>query len=94
MSWTQLAFEPPAQKHSPTSVAAAESIKPHAETMRQRVFECLKVPATDQELAERLGLADNSVRPRRIELHQAGLVQPVGQKRTKSNRMAVVWGVK
>lgn len=86
--------DPPAQAHSPTSVAAAESIKPHVPSMRDRVLAYLAIaPATDEQIATALQLNPSTVRPRRIELVKAGLVGPVGTRLTKSGRWAQTWGV-
>lgn len=86
--------QPPAQTHSQTSVAAANAIKPHAETMRAKVYATIReYPGTDQEIAHRLGIPENSCRPRRIELQRKGLVKAVSKKRTTAGRSAYVWGL-
>ncbi len=84
--------QPPAQSHSATSIAAAEQIRPHVQTMRDRVLDALKTrPMTDQELATALGMDGSSVRPRRIELERANLVTSCGSRLTSSGRKARVW---
>jgi predicted ArsR family transcriptional regulator len=91
----QLTFDdPPAQKHSRTSRAAAAAIKEHAPTLRERVYYAIMTygPITDQALAERLGLSENTVRPRRVELVAAGLVRADAELgRTSSGRAAMRW---
>lgn len=47
---------------------------------------------TDEEIGERTGLAGNTVRPRRLELEEGGLVCDSGRTRpTQSGRRATVW---
>jgi len=91
--------EPPAQKHSETSVAAAESMKPTAESRRQEVLRFLKkrgpYGATDEEGQLALKMEGNTYRPRRIELVAAGLVVESPEKRkTTTGRFATVWKVR
>ena len=85
---------PPAQLHSSTSVAAAHAIKPHVPTMREKVLDELRRwPGTDQEIAKRLGMAENSVRPRRIELERDRQVEHLSFATTSAGRRAKVYGV-
>ena len=85
----------PAQAHSDTSVEAAHSMVTAAESIRSMVYEALAVrPMTDIELSEYLEMSENTVRPRRVELYHKGLVESIGKKKTPSNRMANIWGVK
>lgn len=89
-------LDPPAQRHSPTSVAAAEEIKPAAATLRQAVLEflclCGSDGATDEEMQTALGMNPSTQRPRRVELCEQGLAYDSNRKRlTKSGRQAVVW---
>ena len=91
--------DPPAQHHSETSVAAAEQIKPKAETLRARVLYYLRCcgerGATDEEIQLALGMGGSTQRPRRTELQSAGLIVDSGRKReTVSKRAAVVWVAK
>ena len=81
---------------SRTSAAAARSIAGRSKSMQDRVLEFFKLRGqfggTDQEIANFLRLPENSIRPRRIELVQIGLVCDSGKTRlTKSRRSAVVW---
>jgi hypothetical protein len=88
--------QPPYQRHSDTSKAAAESAKLTAREMRARVLEYLrsKFPdgATDDEMQQSLGLNPSSQRPRRIEGVKLGLIRDSKMRRpTLSGRPAVVW---
>jgi hypothetical protein len=90
--------QPPAQRHSETSVAAAESIRPFMNALQQKVLdylrECGTKGATDEEGIEVTGLCQNTYRPRRIELCDMGLVVKSWDTRpTRSGRAAVVWKV-
>jgi len=77
-----------------TSRAAAESIE--AETLRGSVWLAIHKEgsegATDEEIAERLGLAGNTARPRRRELAVRNIVADSGTRRTtRAGRKAIVW---
>lgn len=87
---------PPAQSHSPTSVAAAESIKCRIGPLHKAIVDFLtgaqNVGATDEELQACLNMNPNTQRPRRRELELSGVIKASGQTRkTKSGRQAVVW---
>lgn len=88
-------YAPPAQRHSETSVAAAESVKGFVNAMRARVLAYLEANpsgATDEEIATALNMEGNTERPRRIELMTMGLVKDSGKKRkTRKGRLAAVW---
>ena len=92
---TQLSFsDPPAQRHSGTSVAAARAIKAKAPSLRERVYYFIMAhgPVTDQEIAEGLGLDPSTARPRRIELVAAGKVRCHHEtRRTASGHAAHAW---
>jgi len=88
--------QPPCQRHSPTSRAAADAIEPSAHTLRAAVLRYLRGQgsrgATDEEITLALDLNPSTARPRRIELQQAGWVYDSGHTRqTRSGRDAVVW---
>jgi len=92
----ELAHHAPAQRHSETSVAAANAIEPNAETLRRKVLmflrDCGWEGATDEEIQTGLDMQGSTQRPRRIELVNAGLVRKANtQRRTTSNRLATVW---
>lgn len=86
---------PPFQPHSTTSRDAARSIAKHSGHDRQRVLAYLKQHpegATDEAMGFALGLSGNTLRPRRRELQQAGLVKDSGRyELTASKRRATVW---
>ena len=91
-------FDPPAQRHSETSIAAAEAIKPRVEIYRERILAEIKrsgaLGRTDGELQEQLNMNGSTQRPRRIELVDAGLVKNSGRTRkSASGRACVVWVV-
>jgi DNA-binding MarR family transcriptional regulator len=84
----------PAQQHSPTSVAAAESLTPEdLNDGQRRVLAYLKEhgPATDEQIIAGTGMNPNTARPRRVELVRRGLVVNGGEGRTQSGNRAVVW---
>lgn len=86
---------PAAQRHSPTSVAAAYSLAPErlSDLHRQVLAYLGQHPEgqTDEEIAAGLELSQNTARPRRVELVRRGLVVEAGQRKTRSNRQAVAW---
>lgn len=91
-------FDPPAQRHSETSIAAAEAIKPRVEIYRERILAEIKrsgaLGRTDGELQEQLAMNGSTQRPRRIELVDDGLVKDSGRTRkSASGRTCVVWVV-
>jgi hypothetical protein len=90
-----LDFTPAHQKHSPTSRAAADSIKPRVGPLHARILEQLdylqnlrgRDGATDEELQQDLDMPANT-----RELQNMGLIVDSGTTRkTKSGRAAVVW---
>jgi hypothetical protein len=88
--------DPPAQRHSPTSVEAANSIKPVLNELQTKVFAAFEYVAeeglTDEEGISALSMPASTYRPRRVELVEAGLVRNSGRTRpTASGRKAVVW---
>ena len=64
----------PGYRDHDTSKAAAESIEPIADVIRERVYLALINPMTDWELAEAVGLPFETVQPRRSELVADGRV--------------------
>ncbi len=79
-----------------TQTAAAIAVWPRSGTQRARVLAAIsKAEAdglTDEEIGARLGLSLNSVRPRRLELVQAGLVIDSGRTRpTRGGKAAIAW---
>lgn len=87
-------FAAPAQRHSLTSVAAAEALTPEVlNAAQRRVLAYLEEhgPATDEEIIAGTGMNPSTARPRRIELVRHGLVVEDGERRTASGRRATVW---
>ena len=89
---------PPHQRHSDTSYRAAVSMLDEARTLRARVYRYIlnRGPsgATDEEIIVASDRSASSIRPRRCELADRGLVIDSGRKRaTRSGRAAVVWVV-
>ena len=87
----------PAQQHSRTSMAAADSLDGDALNRLQRqVLEVIAAASdglTDEEIKLRTGMNPSTQRPRRIELERRGLITQAGTRRTSSGRSAVVWKV-
>ncbi len=86
----------------PTSEAAAVEALPRSGTQRARVLEIIRAAGptgrTDQETATILGLAENSVRPRRLELSDPPRddmprldIDSGQRRRTPAGKQAVVW---
>jgi len=83
----------PYQRTDTSIDAAAEISNGRAEKVRIRVLAELRMkPQTDQELASKLGVPENTIRPRRVELVDNGMVRDSGERRlTKAKRKAIVW---
>lgn len=82
-----------------TSLAARDSIRGHAATMRKSVLDAITAAGvdglTDDEGAKLLEMNPSTYRPRRGELDELGLIVQSGEVRaTASGRRAVVWVVK
>ena len=89
---------PPKTPHNntPTSRIAAKLAKTFAASQQEHVFQAIEQAGanglTDQEIETSLGIAGNSVRPRRRKLVELGRVKESGNLRlTSSNSPAVVW---
>ena len=81
---------------TPSAAAAARQTPAKVTGDRARILELLTAagPLTDEQIAERLGMEPNTVRPRRGELVRAGLVQAVDEEgRTRTGSRATRWGV-
>lgn len=78
-----------------TGKEAAERISPFTSRMRGKVLEALRINAeglTAQEMEKETGMPGNSVRPRIIELSEAGMIETTGEYRlTEAKRRAKVW---
>lgn len=79
----------------PTQVRAAERVLPKTGSQRRKVYDTIARNvhgATDDEVATYLRIGLNSVRPRRLELVEAGLVEDSGIcRKTPSGHDAIVW---
>lgn len=85
----------PAQPRA-TQVAAAARALPRSGTQRRRVYDQIvragQDGLTDEEIGAFLRLSLNSVRPRRLELVEAGLVADSSRRRdTQGKNPAIVW---
>lgn len=91
-------FAAPAQQHSVTSRAAADSLDGKVlNALQRRVLDFIAWRpngATDEEIASELEMNPSTVRPRRIELARRGMIVEGGSRRTTSGRMATVWKVR
>lgn len=78
-----------------TQAFAAERARSNSAKQRQAVLAAIAArPSTDHELAAQLGLDGNSIRPRRKELQERGLIEPSGATRpSPSGRPCIVWRV-
>lgn len=80
-----------------TSATALALVAPKAGTQRNLVLNVLAeypvhgVGCTDVELVRMSGLSANSVRPRRVELVDAGWLEDSGIRRDHNGRPHVVW---
>ncbi len=90
--------DPPSVSTSPTSVAAAESVKPDAGRLRGLVLGAIRKAGvaglTCDECEVQLDMRHQTCSARFRELAKAGVIVDSGRKReTRSGRKAVVWCV-
>jgi hypothetical protein len=86
--------EPPSQRHSDTSRAAAAQIKKRIGPLHHQLIAFLHNVggATDEEMQTGIPMAANTQRPRRCELQAIDRIEDSGMRRlTRSRREAVVW---
>lgn len=93
--WMKAKQDAIAHNGTKTSIAAAEAIKPSAETLREQVYEfihgCGSDGATREEIETGTGIGGSTVRPRVDELMKAERVKGNGTTRmTKAGRAAEV----
>lgn len=77
-----------------TSRAAAEAIKPRAQTIRSKIAEIMRAGAavTADEMAGHLALPVLTVRPRFSELRNLGLIEDSGKRRkNRGGKAQIVW---
>ncbi len=86
----------PGYRSRDTSIAAAESMKDKAPTLRDRCLAELRNGAsTADQIAARLGQSIMSVRPRISELSLMGLIVDTGERALNaSGKSAIIWCVK
>lgn len=89
-------FAAPSQRHSVTSMRAADSLDGDAlNTLQRSVVAFLKTKgehgATDEEMQLGIPMAASTQRPRRIELVRRGLVVEAGTRKARSGRYATAW---
>lgn len=80
---------------SVTSWEAADSMIKQATSLRDKIFTWLYYygPATDKEMQAGLGMDGSTQRPRRVELHKAGRIEPIELVMQGNGRRATVWRV-
>jgi hypothetical protein len=81
---------------TPTSMEAAESMRPHVPTIEQQVAEhiakCGTDGATTDEIEVALGILHQCASARINRLHRSTRIVDMGERRkTRSGRNAVVW---
>jgi predicted XRE-type DNA-binding protein len=93
---TDIYPQSPGWKRRDTSEQAAEDIKPSAETLRNQVYQLLKLRTMSaDECAELMEVDKLSIRPRFSELAKMNKIEDTG-KRTlnRSGKKAIVWRLK
>lgn len=90
-----LTNKPVLSNSTETSDAAARSVSPKRSKLQARVVEAISRnygEATADEIEVLTGLSGNSVRPRIVELREAGVIEDSGRQRpTRLGNKAVVW---
>lgn len=86
---------PPFEAQSGTSYEAALYIRPHINRLQQQVLSLIKLSGpeglTDEEIVGLTNGNPNTLRPRRRELWQLGLIGTEEKRRNASGRLAHVW---
>lgn len=79
-----------------TSRAAADDIAPKAISIRQRVFEALKLqPMSPEQICEHIGEPIWNVRPRLSEIAAQGLIEDSGKRHlSASSKAVIIWRIK
>jgi hypothetical protein len=96
-----LPYGGPGYKERTTSREAARKVAPHAMTLREQVLTLLRVEwprgMTADEVAEKVGKSELSIRPRLSELRTMRAIEPhttkgvVDRRDNKSGMSAIVW---
>jgi len=80
--------------HDPNSIAAYQSVRPDAVTMRSRVLKLIAdAPRTCDEIESALGMSHQTASARLTELFQQSKVVRTGRRLTRSGRAAWVYDV-
>lgn len=91
-------FDDPRSNGTATSNAAATSMRPHAARLREFVFAAIDRAGvnglTCDECEAALKMSHQTVSARFNELARLGKIFPIGQRKTRSGRNAVIWSVK
>lgn len=79
-----------------TSIEAANAIEPVKQSLKDIIYQAFLAVGvtglTDDEIFTRTQIDLNTIRPRRVELFNAGKIEVTGRKRqTRSGRNAAVW---
>ena len=82
-----------------TSIEGATTIAPRRSQLQLRVLRSFAIygPMTDEELRaipEFEHMAESTVRKRRTELFQQGLVNPIGKKPNSRGRNMLIWSIR
>jgi hypothetical protein len=96
MTQLQMFDTPPPAAVVDTRLEAAQAIKPALRKLQQLVLDAIvrsrHYGATDHELVAALGMLPDTLRARRVELKDRGLIRDSGRRRkTPRGRQAVVW---
>lgn len=78
------------------SIDALHSMLDSMPRDRRRVYEAIASAPdglTDEEIQLHLRMNPSTERPRRGELADAGLIAPIGKRKTRSGRGAAIWFV-
>lgn len=75
-----------------TSLFAFREVQKTLGTRQKAVYDALRTPKTDKEIADCLNLAINEVTPRRNELVKLGMVRKAGVVK-QNGRSAISWEI-
>lgn len=94
LPWAPYPHSPAAARGSGTSVEAAQDIAEKADTVREKVWDALRLrPMTVHETAAFLKMPVPTVQPRFSELKKQGRIEDSGHRRRNevSGKKATVW---
>lgn len=87
----------PGFRHTDTSQAAAEAMKPKASVLRRMVLDALESgPMTTLQIAHHIRQRYEGVQPRTSELKDMGLIEDSGQRGISRDprKKAIIWRLK